>query len=159
VIELKLLLLILIANGAPILARHLLGSRFTFPLDAGLTTTGGKRWLGPSKTIRGLVAAILTTTVAAVLLGFPWFTGGLLGLLAMLGDLAASFIKRRLGLPPSSQAAGLDQLPESLLPMLYCAWQLNLEWYSVLRVVLGFWISEVLLSRLFFRLGIRRHPY
>ncbi|MGD8590062.1 MAG: CDP-archaeol synthase [Chromatiales bacterium] len=158
-IELKLLLLLLIANGTPILARHLLGSRFDFPLDGGTTTARGKRWLGPSKTVRGLLAAILATAVAATLLGFPWITGGLVGLLAMLGDLSASFIKRRLGLPPSSQATGLDQLPESLLPMLYCVLHLDLDWYAMFRVVFGFWISEILLSRLLFRLGIRRHPY
>ena len=158
-IELKLLMLILVANGTPILARLLLGDRFAFPLDAGRTTAGGNAWLGHSKTVRGVVTAILATAMGGVLLGMSWITGALIGLFAMLGDLAASFIKRRIGLPPSSQALGLDQIPESLLPMLYCASILDLEWTAVLRVVLEFWISEILLSRLLFRLGIRRHPY
>ena len=158
-IELKLLLLLLIANGTPILARLLLGARFSTPIDAGLTDARGMPWLGHSKTVRGVMTAILVTALAAVLIGIPWLTGAMIGLLAMLGDLTASFIKRRLGLPPSSQAVGLDQLPESLLPMFYCASSLDLEWCAVLKVMLGFWISEVLLSRLLFRLGIRRHPY
>jgi CDP-2,3-bis-(O-geranylgeranyl)-sn-glycerol synthase len=158
-IEVVLLLLILIANGTPILTRHLFGSRFTFPLDAYLTTARGRRWLGPSKTVRGAVAAVLTSAVAATLLGLPGVMGAIIGLLAMLGDLSGSFIKRRLNMPPSSQAPGLDQIPESLLPMLYCTWSLELDWPSVLRVVVGFWVSEILLSRLLFRLGIRRHPY
>ena len=158
-IELKLLLLILIANGSPILTRILLGSRFSFPLDGGLTTARGRRWLGSSKTVRGVVAAVLTTALAASLLGLPGVLGGTIGLLAMLGDLTASFIKRRSSMPPSSQAVALDQIPESILPMLYCAWSLDLDWDSVLSVVAGFWISEVLLSRLLFKLGVRRHPY
>jgi CDP-2,3-bis-(O-geranylgeranyl)-sn-glycerol synthase len=158
-IELNLLLLLLIANGTPILARLLLGDRFTLPVDAGLTDAGGKPWLGHSKTVRGVLAAVLVTAFAAPLFGLPWQTGAMIGLLAMLGDLTASFIKRRLGLPSSSQALGLDQIPESLLPALYCASGLDLDWSAVLRIVLGFWISEILLSRLLFRLGIRRHPY
>jgi hypothetical protein len=38
----------------------------------------------------------------------------------MAGDLLSSFVKRRLNLPPSSRATGLDQIPESLLPALVC---------------------------------------
>jgi CDP-2,3-bis-(O-geranylgeranyl)-sn-glycerol synthase len=158
-IELKLLLLLLVANGAPILARHMFDAHFDLPLDGGCSTPRGQPWLGPSKTVRGLLAAVLATTLAAVLSGFSWETGSAIGLLAMTGDLAASFTKRRLGLPPSSQAIGLDQVPESLLPMLYCAASLELAWSSVLWIVVAFWISEILLSRLLFWLGIRRHPY
>ncbi len=158
-IEFNLFLLLLIANGAPILARHVFGKHFDLPLDGGRTTSRGQPWLGPSKTARGLLAAVLATTLGAILLGFSWSTGAMIGLLAMTGDLAASFTKRRLGLPSSSQAIGLDQIPESLLPMLYCTVSLKLAWSSVLWIVMAFWISEVLLSRLLFRLGIRRHPY
>jgi CDP-2,3-bis-(O-geranylgeranyl)-sn-glycerol synthase len=158
-IELKLLLLLLIANGAPILARLLLRSRLDHALDAGRTNSQGKPWLGPSKTLRGVLAAVLTTSIGAILLGLSWQLGVIIGLLAMVGDLLASFVKRRIGLAPSSQANGLDQIPESLLPMLYCAARLELGWVSVVGVVTAFWISEILLSRLLYRLGIRRHPY
>jgi CDP-2,3-bis-(O-geranylgeranyl)-sn-glycerol synthase len=115
--------------------------------------------LGPSKTWRGLLAALLSSSLAAPLLGFDWQLGLLLGSLAMLGDLFASFVKRRLGLAPSSQANGLDQIPESLFPMIYCWASLELAWSSLPLMVAIFWLSEVLLSRLLHRLGIRRHPY
>jgi hypothetical protein len=36
------------------------------------------------------------------------------------GAPLSSFIKRRLALVPSSQAIGLDQIPESLFPLLAC---------------------------------------
>ena len=71
-------------------------------------------WFGPSKTIRGVVLATLATAAAAGVLGLGWKVGALLGVVAMAGDLLASFIKRRLGLAPSSQAVGLDQIPEVL---------------------------------------------
>ncbi len=158
-LELKLLLLLLIANGAPIVVRKLLGSRFAVPLDGGLKTAGGRRWLGDSKTLRGLLAAILATTSVSALLGFSWGFGAVFGMLAMLGDLIASFIKRRLGLPTSSQANGLDQIPESFIPLIYCTISLGLAWWSVAAIVMAFWISGILLSRLLYRIGIRRHPY
>jgi CDP-2,3-bis-(O-geranylgeranyl)-sn-glycerol synthase len=69
------------------------------------------------KTIRGIVLATLATAAAAAVLGLGWKCGGLVGIVAMAGGLLASFIKRRLGLAPSSQAIGLDQIPESLFPI------------------------------------------
>ncbi|MEN8177847.1 MAG: CDP-archaeol synthase [Pseudomonadota bacterium] len=158
-IELKLFLLLLVANGAPILTRRLLGTRFNAPLDGGLRTSRGRRWLGPAKTLRGLISAILATTLLSPLLGFSWDLGIIFGTLAMLGDLIASFTKRRLGLPSSSQAMGLDQIPESLIPLIYCTFSLGLEWESLFLTVLVFWISGIWLSRLLYRFGIRRHPY
>jgi hypothetical protein len=44
----------------------------------------------------------------------------------MAGDLFSSFLKRRLNLPPSSPALGLDQVPESLFPLLACRYSLPL---------------------------------
>lgn len=158
-IELKLLLLLLIANGAPVLARHLFEDRFNWPLDGGYVTASGRYLLGPSKTIRGLIASMVATAAVAQLIDIGWQWGLMLAALAMLGDLCASFIKRRLDLPPSSQAVGLDQIPESLLPLIPCTVVFGLDWWRVLLLVLGFWVLVVLLSRLFFLLGVRRRPY
>src|SRR5271169_2370853 len=41
--------------------------------------------------------------------GLGWVIGFLVGSLAMAGDLASSFLKHRMALPPSSRASGLDQ--------------------------------------------------
>ena len=157
--EASLLLLLLGANGGPILARYFLGERFNRAIDFGLTTASGCPWLGSSKTYRGILASLLASTLLAPLLGYDWHFGLSVGALAMVGDLLASFAKRRLGLPPSSRAAGLDQIPESLLPLLYCGWILALSWKSVLLTTALFWVSEILLSRLLFRLGVRQQPY
>jgi len=158
-LEFKLLLLLLIANGAPIMARLLLDGWADWPLDGGRKTAAGRPWLGPSKTIRGLLAAVVACGLGAPLLGLDWIFGMGLGALSMLGDLLASFTKRRLGMASSSQAIGLDQIPESLIPLGYAAWQQLIGWRSLVLLVLLFWLSEMLLSQLLFRLRIRRHPY
>jgi CDP-2,3-bis-(O-geranylgeranyl)-sn-glycerol synthase len=157
--EAKLLLLLLVANGGPILARYFLGERFSLAVDFGRTTPSGQPWLGRSKTYRGLFSSLLAATLCAPLLGFSWSFGLIVGALAMSGDLLASFGKRRIGMPPSSRAMGLDQIPESLFPLLFCSWALDLSWQSVAMTLALFWISEILLSRLLFRWGIRQQPY
>ncbi|MCU7797947.1 MAG: CDP-archaeol synthase, partial [Candidatus Thiodiazotropha sp. (ex Myrtea spinifera)] len=67
--------------------------------------------------------------------------------------------KRRLGYPPSSQAIGLDQIPESLVPLLFIAPVFPLPWWSVLIVVAAFAVVVPILSWLFFLIGVRRRPY
>jgi CDP-2,3-bis-(O-geranylgeranyl)-sn-glycerol synthase len=157
--DLILLLLLLIANGSPIVVRELLGSRFERPLDGGKVLADGHRLLGPSKTWRGLVAAVLVTTLSALALGWSWQIGATIGFFAMLGDTASSFIKRRLGMASSTMAPGLDHIPESMLPLLVCKPLMALSWTQVLLLSLGFMAANLLLSRLLHRLGIRRHPY
>ena len=159
VLELKLLVLLVIANGAPIIARHLFGEYCAWPIDGGLKMPSGSPLLGPSKTLRGWLAAVVLTAASAPLMGIDWQWGAAIGALAMLGDLIASFTKRRLGYPPSSQAIGLDQIPESLLPLLVVAPVFGLKPWSIFMLVLAFSVVVPLLSRLFFLLGIRRRPY
>lgn len=153
------LLLLLVANGTPVIASFLLRSRFAWPLDGGRKAWDEAPWLGQSKTLRGVSLSLLITVVAAVLIGLPWTLGLLFSALAMAGDLLSSFCKRRLGLKSSSKAPGLDQIPESLLPLWVCQTELGLGWQDVLLLVAIFWVVELLLSRLLFRLHIRNRPY
>ncbi len=155
----KLMLLLGIANGTPVFAKRLLGGRFAWPLDGGLRFFDGRPLLGPSKTVRGLVLALLLTTLAALALGFDWRIGLTVGACAMLGDLVSSFAKRRLGRATSSQALGLDQIPESLFPLLAVRQSLGLHAWDIVLLVGAFIVLELLLSRLLFRLGIREQPY
>lgn len=157
--EFQLLLLLFIANGSPILARTLLGKHFQGALDGGRLLADGYPLLGSSKTLRGLISAILVTTVVAPLIGFSWLIGLLIGGFAMLGDLLSSFLKRRLGLDPSSMALGLDQIPEAFIPLLICRPLLELSWAQVLYLTLAFFFLELLVSQILYRLGIRKHPY
>ncbi|UCE88799.1 MAG: CDP-archaeol synthase [Pseudomonadota bacterium] len=157
---LQSLLLLLVANGAPIAARQLLpGKRAALPLDAGKTFVDGHPVFGASKTVRGLLAALTATTITAVVMGLSWQLGLLTGALAMCGDLMSSFIKRRMGLAPSTRATGLDQIPEALLPLLVLRMPLALTVWDIAVVVAAFVATDVLLSRVLFRLHIRKRPY
>jgi CDP-2,3-bis-(O-geranylgeranyl)-sn-glycerol synthase len=81
------------------------------------------------------------------------------GAFAMLGDLVSSFAKRRLGRATSSQALGLDQIPESLFPLLAVHQRLGLQAWDIALLVGAFLVLELWLSRLLFRLGLREQPY
>ncbi|MBZ4193849.1 MAG: CDP-archaeol synthase [Candidatus Contendobacter sp.] len=158
-IELKVLLLILIANGVPVIATAICGRRGARPLDGGRQLTDGQRLLGDSKTWRGLLLALAVTGLAAVALKLPVLTGVSIGGAAMVGDLLSSFIKRRLGMASSSMALGLDQIPESLLPLLAVAGEFGLSWTTIGLITIGFIVVELALSRVLYRLGVRNRPY
>jgi CDP-diglyceride synthetase len=156
---LRLMLLLTMANGAPVVAKKIFGSRFAVPLDFGVTFFDGRPLFGSSKTIRGIVAAILATTACAPLIGLDPTIGAIAAGTAMAGDLFSSFVKRRLKLPPSSQALGLDQIPESLLPLLACRDPLSLTAADIAIGVGIFFAGELVLSRLLFRVHLRDEPY
>lgn len=156
---LKLLVLLLLANGTPVVAKKALGDRLSYPVDGNLGFVDGRPLLGRSKTIRGVALAVLVTTAGAPLLDLEWSIGAVVGSLAMIGDLFSSFLKRRLNLPVSSQAMGLDQIPESLFPLLACRSLLSLSVADVAAGVAIFFIGEVLLSRLLYAFHLRDRPY
>ena len=158
-LTIKILFLLLLANGTPIIAKKLLGSRLAYPLDGGKKYFDGRPWFGASKTIRGIISSIFITSIGAVLIGYSMQTGALFAAVSLTGDLASSFIKRRLDLPPSSRALGLDQLPESIFPLLFCWSTLGLDILTAVTVVVVFFIGEIILSHVLFRLHIRDHPY
>jgi hypothetical protein len=155
----QVLLLVTVANGAPVLAKKLLGGHFAQPLDCGVTLWDGRPLLGHSKTVRGVFLAVLFCAIAGLVVGPSAATGVLVGLAAMAGDLLSSFIKRRMGLDSSSMAPGLDQLPESLLPFLVVAGPLGLGPVDIVSGVTTFWAGEIILSRILFALRIRDRPY
>ncbi|GAB6047728.1 hypothetical protein JCM19379_15530 [Methyloparacoccus murrellii] len=156
----RLMLLLLVANGAPVLLHRWLGARGAWPLDGGRTSpVDGRRWLGPSKTWRGVAAALVATMLMAWLVSLPVMLGFWIGLAAMAGDLLSSLLKRRLGLASGAMALGLDQIPESLLPLLLARDSLGLGVAAIAAGVLLFLVLELALSRLLFRLRLRERPY
>jgi len=156
---LPLLVLLTLANGTPIVAKKIFGPRFARPLDAGFIFFDGRPLFGPSKTIRGIVASTLVTTASGPLIGLDLTIGAIVASASMAGDLFSSFVKRRLNLPSSSQALGLDQVPESLFPMLACRDALSLTIADIALVVGIFFIGELIISRLLYRVHLRDEPY
>ncbi len=155
----SLLLLLAAANSAPIAAKLVFGRRWSAPLDGGLHFVDGRPLLGPSKTFRGFVAAVMTSAVLAALLDLPVSWGALIGAMAMLGDAMSSFAKRRLGIASSGRATGLDQIPEALLPLLAVHSAFDLSWLQIVLITLAFFLLEMPMARLFFHLGLRDRPY
>jgi len=68
-----------VANASPILAAYALRGRFDYPFDGGLALLDGQRVFGKSKTIRGIVSAIVLTTLVAMMIGHPAICGILVG--------------------------------------------------------------------------------
>lgn len=156
---LDLLLLILAANGVPVLLARCLGSTFAYPIDGARNFYDQRPILGRSKTWRGLISAIVACGLLAPLLGYSAAVGAMAGLTSMLGDLISSFIKRRLKLAPSARALLLDQLPEALLPALILYNTFIMHWLEIVYLAVSFFILEQFLSIIFYHLGVRKQPY
>jgi CDP-2,3-bis-(O-geranylgeranyl)-sn-glycerol synthase len=148
-----------VANAAPVALKRLLSNRCSMPVDGGLLMRDGRRLLGSSKTWRGVAIGILAPAFVSPLMNFPWQAGALVGATAMAGDCMGSFLKRRLGFAVSSMALGLDQIPESLLPAISMQAYAQLSAIDIFMMVFIFFVGELALSRLFFRLGLRERPY
>jgi CDP-archaeol synthase len=155
----RLLFLLTLANGAPVLAKKLLGARFSLPVDSGTMAPDHRALFGSSKTLRGVLLSVIFTAVGGRVLGLPFGTAALIGSSAMAGDLFSSFCKRRLRLPTSSRALGLDQVPESLFPLLLCRRALSLNVLDILLIVAGFFLGELAISRVLYRFHLRDQPY
>jgi CDP-2,3-bis-(O-geranylgeranyl)-sn-glycerol synthase len=155
----QLIVLLTLANGTPVIAKKIFGDHLAYPLDGGARFFDGRPFLGPSKTVRGVVLSILITLLGAPLIGLTAMTGLLIGCFAMAGDLFSSFWKRRLNMAPSSRATGLDQIPEALFPLIACRAVLPLTIADIAMAVAIFFAGETVLSLLFYRLRIRDRPY
>ncbi|BCM20910.1 CDP-archaeol synthase [Mesorhizobium sp. J8] len=153
------LVLLALANGVPVIAKRILGNWLAWPIDGGWRFWDGQPLLGQSKTLRGCALAILTAAIGGAVVGLGVSTGTLIGLAAMAGDMLSSFLKRRLRLASSAEAPGLDQVPESLLPLVLVRGLADLSALDVLIGVAAFWVGELLVSRLLYMLRIRDKPY
>ena len=156
---LQALVLLTLANGTPVIVKKIAGRHLAFPLDAGLKFFDGQPLFGSSKTIRGIAASVAVTAILAPLLGVSAAVGAVLAAFAMIGDIFSSFVKRRMRFPPSSRAIGLDQIPESLVPLLVCQNALLLTFSEIAICVGIFLVGELVVSRLLYHLHVRDQPY
>ena len=155
----KILFLLALANGAPVIGKRILGDKMAFPIDGGLILSDGQPLFGQSKTIRGVVLALLITTMLAPLVNLEFINGAMISAAAMTGDLLSSFLKRRLKIPSSGMIVGLDQIPEALLPALVARCVLPLTSLDIAAIVSIFFVGQLFFSRIFFALKIRDQPH
>ncbi|MBI2380653.1 MAG: CDP-archaeol synthase [Gammaproteobacteria bacterium] len=149
---LLVVLLLLVANGSPLLLGRALPARWQPALDGGMRLADGEPLFGGNKTWPGLAAAVLATGLASLALELDPRLGLAMGVAAMFGDLLSSFCKRRLRLAPGARAPFLDQLPECLLPTALAVCWLGLGWREFLLVPLLFLPASLLIRRLLHRL-------
>ena len=154
----QFLFLLLVANGAPIIAQDICQKRLNYPLDGGKTFYDGRPLFGSTKTVRGVLAAGVATGCAALLVGRPGLTGVGIGLCAMGGDLVSSFIKRRCRIQSSDSALGLDQSLEAFVPTVVFRQSFAFHIAEIITLVLAFFVLEIGLSRVLYRLHIRNRP-
>ena len=147
----SLMLLLITANSTPVLMNLFFREHLNAPLDGNRLFFDGKPVLGHTKTIRGVLSSLLFTTLVALAIGAPATVGTLASCGAMTGDLLSSFTKRRFGIPSSKSAPVLNQLPESLLPVIMVNSYFNPAWSDAVIVLVAFFIVDLALSYLLAR--------
>ncbi|WP_135663838.1 CDP-2,3-bis-(O-geranylgeranyl)-sn-glycerol synthase [Halorhabdus rudnickae] len=163
-----------VPNNAAVLAG---GGR---PIDGG-RSWGGRRVLGDGKTWRGTAAGTGAGTVLALALdalapaasdalgmplpGFPLSAAVALALGAMLGDVAASFIKRRLDRDRGAPVPGLDQL-DFVVGALVAAALATPGWFAdtftfpvIAVVIVATPLLHVGTNAIAYGLGLKDEPY
>lgn len=145
-----------VANGAPVVAKKLpIVSQWTRPISTPL--------FGANKTYRGFAIGVGAAVVCALVqysLRDLWFfkelnelhnsleqsvlVGSLLGFGALLGDLAKSFVKRRVGIAPGQAWPILDGI-DYVIGAVICIWPL---YHSTVLDVVVLLIAAPLLSLL-----------
>lgn len=130
------------------------------PIDNGMLFFMDKNpFLGHTKTWRGLIASLLLTPLLSFLIGINIWFGFMIAIMAMTGDLCSSFIKRRLNISSSDKAMLLDQVPESALPCLYLYIIDEISLFYFCIGIIIFTLTDIFLSKVLYKLGIRKHPY
>ncbi len=95
--------------------------------------------------------------MACSLLGEPWWRGGVVAALVVIGDLTSSFIKRRLNVPIGGDLFPLDHLFESLFPALFLVSIQSLTWAQLIIVVVSFILTAYPIT-LWWKYTIHRAP-
>jgi CDP-2,3-bis-(O-geranylgeranyl)-sn-glycerol synthase len=147
------------------------------PIDCG-RKLGGRRILGDGKSWEGLLFGTFVGAVIATIemVAYPYLPWGLsevpltivvmspllglaLGLGAMLGDVAGSFIKRRFNRDRGSPVPLLDQLDflAGALLLAALAITIKLEWILILAVLTP--IVHLVSNVIGFRLGVKKTPW
>lgn len=150
------------------------------PIDGG-RTMGDRRLLGDGKTWRGTIVGTLAGAALAFLLNllrptavsflgvgvptFPLAAMIALPLGAMLGDIAASFIKRRTGRKRGAAFPGLDQLDFAVMALVLTAvvvpsWFLSVFTAGLLLVILVMTpVFHVVTNVLAYLFGFKHEPW
>jgi CDP-2,3-bis-(O-geranylgeranyl)-sn-glycerol synthase len=156
----------LAANGAPVAFSKILKRVRLHPIDGGRYFVDGRRLLGDGKTIEGfsigVFAGFLIALIEAVLVRSPSLVlaGVVSSVGAMLGDIAGSFIKRRIGIERGQPAPLLDQL-DFYIGAVFFLWILGVRAsWEVICILAGIVIVlHVSTNYLAYKLNLKNVPW
>jgi hypothetical protein len=140
--------LLLAANAVPVVVGKLARDRGALPLDFGRVMPDGERLFGSHKTWRGLASGIAACMLLAIYLELPLWLGAGFAAVSLAADACSSAAKRRMRLKPGSEVLWLDQLGETLLPLLVFAKPLGLNLKEIAIVTTCFLVLEAATARL-----------
>jgi len=150
------------ANGAPVIVAKIAGKKH--PIDFGKNFLDNRRILGEGKTLEGFIGGVAIGTGVAFLLQIAGFhnteKGLVLSVGALLGDMAGSFLKRRLGLKRGEPAPLIDQL-DFLTGSLVLYWILYGPVDANMLIILFLLtpVLHVLTNAMAYLLGLKNEPW
>jgi CDP-2,3-bis-(O-geranylgeranyl)-sn-glycerol synthase len=128
------------------------------PIDGGRLFADGKPIFGSHKTVRGAIAGAIVGPLVGIIQGEAAL-GLLMGMGAILGDLAGAFLKRRLSLQPGSPFPVLDQFDFLLMAYLFSSPLLQLPPSSILLVFICTPAIHVVSNYFSCLLGLKEVPW
>lgn len=141
------------------------------PLDFNRTYSDGKPWFGNGKTWKGTFIGIGSGTLMGVSahIFFPEFTiqlsenyvlyAFLLSAGAIVGDIAGSFIKRRMNMKRGQPAHVLDQLDFVVGGILFSFLISKPDWSGLILLIMVTPFMHMAFNRLAFSLGLKKVPW
>ncbi|MDO8538661.1 MAG: CDP-2,3-bis-(O-geranylgeranyl)-sn-glycerol synthase [archaeon] len=142
------------------------------PIDFGKRFFDGRPWLGAGKTFKGAVFGIAAgILVAAAINGLLakqtmlYFSNhyvlisSILVVLAILGDMIGSFIKRRLNIERGKPVFLLDQLDFVIVPMLFLWSQNFISLTEIIMVLLITLIVHRAANFIAFKFKLKKVPW
>src|SRR3990170_3609866 len=145
------------ANAVPVLAG---GGQ---PMDFGKNFVDGKPVFGKNKTFRGfffgLTVGVAVGLVEWVLFGYPFLFSILSPLGALLGDLAAAFLKRRLGIAPGGLFPIVDQVDFVIGALLFSLPLAMIYWELAVAVIIITPPIHLLTNFLAYKLKLKKNPW
>jgi predicted MPP superfamily phosphohydrolase len=142
-INLKILLIIILANGAPPVLAAFYPQACRRKVDGGRKLPGGRTLFGGHKSWGGLIGGIAAGSLCGYLIGISLVMSFSVAALSMLGDLFTSFLKRRIRIEEGESVYLFDQVFEGAFPLLLCKWVYALNWQLVIAWLLLFCAAAI----------------
>jgi len=162
------------ANMAPVIFKGI-AKKLAFPVDFNKRIKN-KPIFGKNKTFRGIIFGVLSAIIIAFLqyllynyqffkdISFinysNWlFVGFLMGSGAIIGDLAGSFVKRRLNFASGKRFVPFDQLDFVIGALFFISIVVDLRLLVIVTILIISFILHVIVNHLAFYLKIRKEKW